>query len=147
MIAVITPKTERIWRMKDPAFDQTTWGCTRRVFWPFRAYVSSLCVLATLTGTCVAQSVPDPDCLKSSLADYWKANSTILERLTAENPILSPEDQIGLRRFKEQYCIRYAQCLYGTTPESAQVLPYRATFSACVRNRKLDPQIALPNNK
>jgi hypothetical protein len=131
--------------MKDPTFNHATWGCTRKAFWPIATCLSSLCILAALTGTCAAQSVPDPNCLKSSLADYWKANSTILEHLTPENTILSPEDQMGLRRFKEQYCSRYAQCLYGTTPESAHVQPYRATFSACLRDRKLDPQIALPN--
>mgnify|MGYP007135456506 CR=1 FL=1 len=131
--------------MRDPAFNRTIWGCTRRPFWPITAYLSSLCVLVSLAGTCAAQSVPDPECLKSSLEDYWKANSTILEHLTPENTILSPEDQMGLRRFKEQYCIRYAQCLYGTTPESTHLLAYRLTFSACLLDRKLDPQIALPN--
>lgn len=131
--------------MNDPAFDHAIWGCTRSPFWPFRAYLSSLCVLVSLAGTCAAQSVPDADCLKSSLADYWKANSTILEHLTPENTILSPEDQISLRRFKEQYCIRYAQCLYGATPESTHVLAHRLTFSTCLSDRKLDPQIALPN--
>jgi hypothetical protein len=127
------------------AFNHTIWGRTRRALWPIKAYLLSLCVLVALAGTCAAQSVPDPDCLKSSLADYWKANSTILEHLTPDNTILSPEDQIGLRRLKEQYCIRYAQCLYGTTPESTHVLVSRETFSTCLRDRKLDPQIALPN--
>lgn len=105
----------------------------------------AVCLVAGLPDASAAQSVPDPNCLKSALADYWEANSTILQRLTLENTLLSPEDQVGLRRFKEQYCLRYAQCLYGAAPESVHVLPYRATFSACLQDRKLDPQIALPS--
>jgi hypothetical protein len=133
-------------RMAGLTFGQPIKGGLRKAFSPITAYLSSLCVVAALAGPCVAQSVPDPDCLKSSLADYWKANSTILEHLTPGNPFLSLEDQIGLRRFRELYCIRYTQCLYGANPDSTHVLGQRLTFSTCLRDQKLDPQIALPNN-
>ena len=115
-----------------------------RPLWLVAVCLSSLC-LAGLTCMAVAQTLPEPSCLKSALTDYWQANATVLRRLTPDNQFLSPEDQISLRRSKEQYCLRYVQCSYGTTPQSAHVLAYRDTFSDCLADPKLDPQIALPN--
>jgi len=87
----------------------------------------------------VAQTLPEPSCLKSALTDYQQANATVLQHLTPDNQFLSPEDQIGLRRFKEQYCLRFAQCIYGPTPESTHVPSYRNAFSHCLRDPQPDP--------
>ena len=121
-------------------------GQRLKPLWPVAVCISSLC-LAGLPHMAVAQTLPEPSCLKSALTDYWQANATFLQHLTPDNQFLSPEDQIGLRHFKEQYCLRYVQCIYGTAPESAHVSAYRDTFSECLRDPKLDPQIAWPNKK
>jgi hypothetical protein len=117
-----------------------------RPLWPIAVCLSSLC-LAGPSSNAVAQTLPDPSCLKSALTDYQQANATVLQHLTSDNQFLSPEDQISLRHFKEQYCLRYAQCIYGTAPESAHVRAYRDAFSECLRDPNLDPQIALPNRE
>jgi hypothetical protein len=87
----------------------------------------------------VAQTLPEPSCLKSALTDYQQANATVLQHLTPDNQFPSPEDQIDLRRLKEQYCLRFAQCIYGPTPESTHVPAYRNAFSKCLGDPQLGP--------
>jgi hypothetical protein len=128
-----------------PSFVQHRNGYRRRTS-RLKAWCGVICLMAALPVTqSVAQTLPDAICLNSALSDYWQANATILKHLAPDNQFLSLEDQIGLRRFKEQYCLRYVQCIYGATPESNHVPSYRNAFFECLRDSQLDPQIALPN--
>jgi hypothetical protein len=60
-------------------------------------------------------------------------------------PTPSVETMITQRRLQEQYCLRFARCLYDPNNRSL-ALPYRAAFDSCLQAEALEGYDAPPRN-
>ena len=61
-------------------------------------------------------------------------------------PIHSVETMITQLRLQEQYCLRFARCLYDPNNQSLALL-YRAAFDSCLQAEAPEGYAAPPRNK
>jgi hypothetical protein len=107
------------------------------------ALLAGFAVAVMAVSAASAQSPDATACTAAAFADYNKANL----RMVQQQPTLMPPDAvIAQRRLEEQYCLRYAQCIFGATPDQSHALSYRAEFAGCLRDESLEKYDAILND-
>ena len=90
---------------------------------------------------------PQNDCSVAATLDYNKIilerNERLWQHLTPA-AVLSVEDEIEVRRLQEQYCQRFARCLFDPGANETASLSYASAFSSCLQDETLEHYDAVP---
>jgi hypothetical protein len=94
----------------------------------------------------VAKSAPQNDCALNATVQYNKDSLALSQReADAEVALLqqgavsdSVEITIARRRLEEQYCLRFARCLYPNPTVQPQAVELSTTFDTCLRDEALE---------
>jgi len=93
------------------------------------------------------QSPQQNECVTTATLDYNKNKTERFEQLQ-QNPsptaILSVEKTIEERRLQEQYCQRFARCLFDSGADEVAALSYASAFDSCLRDETLEHYDAVP---
>lgn len=100
--------------------------------------IASSCVLLCVTGSVSASTQGADDakteCATAAFKDYNKSKLALL----TQAPLMSVDTLLAQRRLEEQFCQRFAQCVFGQSPDQTHELPYRAAFASCLEDESLE---------
>jgi hypothetical protein len=90
---------------------------------------------------------PQNECATAATLDYGKIVVERFEQLR-QNPnpaaILSVDKIIEERRLQEQYCQRFARCLFDPGGNEAAAMSYASAFGSCLQDETLEQYDAVP---
>jgi hypothetical protein len=93
------------------------------------------------------QSPQQNECVTTATLDYNKIKLERFEQLQqnlSPTAILSVEKTIEERRLQEQYCQRFARCLFDPGGNEVAALSYASAFDSCLRDETLEHYDAVP---
>jgi hypothetical protein len=83
-----------------------------------------------------AQQIAQNECASSALTDYVKAGLALSQQEGAALSALQPtiEITIARRRLQEQFCLRFAGCVFPDRTSQSLSLQYSLAFESCLKD-------------
>ena len=114
---------------------------TRRVALPAAWIVLGMSMGAGLSQTPprLPEDASQNECVRAAFDEYKKRNVAILEQKLNNGPRATMEFTLQQRRIQEQFCLRFAKCLFPDWNNSTTALQASVAFEACLRNEASNP--------
>jgi hypothetical protein len=104
---------------------------------------------ASVTAATEAPEISDEQmaCAATATKGYLTANSLIIQRATANGPVMSVDDTIAKRRLVEDFCKQWAACLSSNVKDAGlREIALRSTFLACLENEAKNDETSQPSD-
>ena len=83
-----------------------------------------------------AQQIAQNECAKQAFTDYLKAGLVLSQKESAALSALQPTMEITIerRRLQEEFCLRFAGCVFPNRTSQSLALQYSLAFESCLRD-------------